>query len=172
MKLPGLVARMAGVEIEEYISMPEDEDNKVQFDLPNLKEEFTASVWADVLNPISGRTVAYYTKDYYASQPAVTVNEFNHGQVVYLGTMGGADFYDAVIGWVVEMGEVFSLMKTPSGVEVTERWSDDQRILFVLNHTQKEQQIQLEGDYRDMLADKPASGKIIIPPLDIVILEG
>jgi beta-galactosidase len=115
--------------------------------------------------------VAYYTKDYYASQPAVTVNEFNDGKVVYLGSMGDADFYDAVIGWVVEMGEVFSLMETPNGVEVTERWSDNQRILFILNHTQKEQQVQLDGAYQDLLADNPASGKIVIPPFGVVILE-
>jgi beta-galactosidase len=172
MKLPGLVARMAGVEIEEYISMPEDEDSKIQFDLPNLEEEFPAAVWADILNPTTARAVAYYTEDYYARQPAVTINEFNVGKVIYLGTMGDASFYDAVIGWVAEIAEVPSLIETPKGVEVTERWSDDQRILIILNHTQKEQQIQLNGKFRDVLADKPVSDKIVIPPLDVVILEG
>jgi beta-galactosidase len=154
MKLPGLVAGMAGVEIEEYISMAEDEDSKVQFGLPNLEEEFTAEVWADVLNPTTAKAGAHYTKDYYAGQPAVTVNEFNKGKVVYLGTMGDASFYDAVIGWVTEMAEISSLIETPNGVEVTERWSDDQRILFILNHT------------------KPVKGKITIPSLDIAIFVG
>jgi beta-galactosidase len=70
------------------------------------------------------------------------------------------------------MAEISSLIETPNGVEVTERWSDDQRILFILNHTQKEQQVQLDGTYRDLLTDKSASGKISIPSLDVAILEG
>ncbi|MGB8252727.1 MAG: beta-galactosidase, partial [Anaerolineaceae bacterium] len=100
MKLPGLVARMAGVEVEESISMPLDKDGQIRFGLPNLEAEFPAAVWADVLKPTTAKVVACYANDYYADQPAVTMNPYQAGRVIYIGTMGNAAFYDAITEWI------------------------------------------------------------------------
>ncbi|MBN1145752.1 MAG: beta-galactosidase [Anaerolineales bacterium] len=152
-KLPGRVARMAGVEIEEYISMPIDEDNRVRFILPNLEEEFTASVWADVLKPITATPVARYSSDYYAGQAAVTINAFDEGQVIYIGTLGDASFYENITKWVLDLADIKPLLDTPKGVEVTERWQGEQRLLFVLNHTGEKQMLELTKGYKDLLSD-------------------
>jgi beta-galactosidase len=64
MKLPGLIAEMAGVEVDEYISMPVDEDNLVRFVLPNLQAEFPVLVWADILKPTTAEVVARYVEGF------------------------------------------------------------------------------------------------------------
>ncbi len=170
MKLPGLVARMAGVEVEEYVSMPEDQDSQVQFGLPNLEEEFTASVWADVLNPTTAKIVARYSHDYYADQAAVTINALDKGKVIYIGTMGDANFYAGITKWILEIAGITPLLDTPAGVEVTERWQGNQRLLFVLNHTEESKIITLPAAYIDLLGEKKSS-EITIASFDVVVLR-
>jgi beta-galactosidase len=169
MKLPGLVTRMAGVEVEEYVSMPIDGDSQVQFGLPNLEKEFTATVWADVLNPTTANIVARYSNDYYADQAAVTINVFGKGKVIYIGTMGDATFYAGITNWLLKVSGTTPLLDTPAGVEVTERWKGAQSILFVLNHTETSQKITLSAAYIDLINEKRYSGELTIPPLDVVI---
>lgn len=111
-KLPGLVAEMCGVEVEEYVSMPIDEDGRIALDLPDSKGEFTAAVWADVLKPITAAAVARYTRDYYADEAAITINTWGGGQVIYLGTMGDAEFYAAIAGWALALAGIESFQFT------------------------------------------------------------
>jgi beta-galactosidase len=171
MKLPGLVAKMAGVEIEEYISMPEDEDSKVQFGLPHLEEEFTASVWADVLKPTTAKAVARYAHDYYANQAAVTINTFGDGKVIYIGTMGDARFYNSIAGWVLDLAGIKPLLHVPAGVEVTARWNGNQCVYFLLNHNTIACDLTLPGEYLDLISGTRITEKISIAPLDVLILR-
>jgi beta-galactosidase len=171
MKLPGLVAKMAGIEIDDYVSMPSDQDGEIQFGLPNLEDEFTASVWADILTPTTAKPVARYSRDYYRDQVAATINTYGNGKVIYLGTMSDARFYDSLIRWIVGLTEINPLLSTPPGVEVAERWQSDQRLLFVLNHTDATQQIILEGAYLDLLSDNQFSGSTSLEPYSVLVLK-
>jgi beta-galactosidase len=170
LKLPGLVAKMAGVEVEEYVSLPEDEDSKVHFTLPNLEEEFTASVWADVLKPTTARVAARYSQDYYANQAAVTMNTFGDGKVIYIGTMGDAGFYQSITEWVLGLANLEPLLDVPPGVEITERWNGSQQLLFILNHNTSVCEISLPDKYKDIISEKNVNGDISIAPYDVLVL--
>jgi beta-galactosidase len=172
MKLPGLVARMSGVEVQEYVSMPLDADNRVQFGLPNLEEEFTASVWADVLEPRGAEVVARYADDYFAGEAAVTLNRFGDGRVIYLGTLGDADYYAGVARWVLELAGITSLLGVPEGVEVAERWQGNRQLLFVLNHSGKAQTITLDKSYTDLVSGARKTGAMELHPYDVLTLVG
>jgi beta-galactosidase len=169
-KLPGLVARMAGVEVEEYVSMPEDQDSLVQFGLPNLEATFTASVWADLLEPTTARTVASYAQDYYAGQPAVTINLLEKGKVIYIGTLGDASFYAGITRWILSLVDIAPILETSEGVEVTERWQAGKRFVFILNHNEDSQEITLDGNYMEIKTGETLSGTFTIPPRDVKIL--
>ncbi|MGB3717564.1 MAG: beta-galactosidase [Candidatus Promineifilaceae bacterium] len=170
MKLPGLVAKMCGVEVEEYISMPTDSDNAVQFGIPELEEEFTTSIWADVLDPIEAKVIGRFTGDYYADKPAATINVYGDGKVIYLGAMGDVDYYSSIARWVSGLARIDPLLETPIGVEVAERWQGDQRLLFVLNHTRQTESIFLEGHYVDLLTGDQLIDEFNIPPTEVMIL--
>ncbi len=170
MKLPGLVAKMCGIEIEEYISMPVDEDNRVQFGLPELEDDFPASVWADVIEPKGAEVIAWHTQDFYAKKPAATINRCEKGAAIYLGIMGDSAYYNAIARWISGMAGVEPLMETPSGVEVTERWQGKKRLLFVLNHHPEAQDILLESPCFDLLSGKNFTGHVTIAPREVLIL--
>jgi len=170
MKLPGLVAKMCGIEIEEYISMPVDEDNRVQFGLPELEDDFPASVWADVIEPKGAEVIAWHSQDFYAGKPAATINLFEKGKVIYLGIMGDSTYYNAIARWISGLAGVEPLMETPIGVEVTERWQGEKRLLFVLNHHPEAQDVPLESPCFDLLSGKNFTGHVTIAPREVLIL--
>ena len=170
LKLPGLVAKMCGIEIEEYVSMPVDQDNRVQFGLPELEDEFPASVWADVIEPKGAEVIAWHTQDFYAGKPAATMHSYKKGKVIYLGMMGDSAYYTAIARWISELAGVEPLLETPSGVEVTERWQGEKRLLFVLNHNSTPQDFSLESPCFELLSGKNVFGHISIASFDVLIL--
>lgn len=167
MKLPGLVTDMCGAVVEEYVSMPTDADNQIEFQ----GKTFTASVWADILAPQNADVVAYYKEDFYAGKPAITQNIYGKGSVIYLGTMGDQDFYRTVARWLLELAKIAPPMDVPVGVEVTARWQDKQRVLFVLNHTESTQTIKLDGLHIDILTGDEKNGALELPRYGVLIVK-
>jgi len=173
MSLPGLLVDLCGVEVEEYDSLPTDGRNELEFTLPELTSAPTASasVWCDILEPKRATVVARYTQDYYAGRPAITLNETAQGRVVYVGTVGDAPLYAALVGWSLSMIGVEPLLSVPEGVEVAERWQGDQRLLFLLNHTGRMQEVTLDGHYLNLLdGSAPLDGTVALAPKDVLVL--
>lgn len=172
-RLPGLLAELCGVEVEEYDSLGADMHNELEFTPPELASNppVSVSVWCDVLRPKSASVVARYTQDYYAGKPAITLNRFGQGQVVYVGTMGDARLYETLAGWLLNLVGVQAILAVPKGVEVTERWQGNRRLLFVLNHTDREQEVALDGRHTDLLDGSAAlEGRGTVAPRDVLIL--
>jgi len=171
--LPGLLAELCGVEVEEYDSLGVDMHNELEFALPELASNLPvpASVWCDVLKPNGATVVAHYTQDYYTGKPAITLNRFGQGQVVYVGTMGDVRLYETLAGWLLTLAGVRTVLVAPKGVEVTERWQGNRRLLFALNHTDREQEVTLDGRYTDLLDDSGVvEGRVFIAPRDVLVL--
>ena len=171
--LPGLLAELCGVEVEEYDSLPADTRNRLEFTPPELASNppVSASVWCDVLKPNGATVVARYAQDYYTGKPAITLNRFGQGQVVYVGTMGDARLYETLAGWLLTLAGVRTVLTAPKGVEVTERWQGNRRLLFVLNHTEREQEVTLDGRYTDLLdGSGVVEGRVFIAPRDVLVL--
>lgn len=172
-RLPGLLAELAGIEVEEYDSLPPETHNGLEFLLPELATAHlpSAHVWCDVLKPNGATVVARYTQDYYAGKPAMTLNHFGQGQVLYVGTLGD-DVYETLTGWLLGLAGVKRLLAAPEGVEVTERWQGDRRLLFVLNHTEREQEVTLDCCYTNLLdGSTTLQGTLTIAPRDVLVLS-
>ncbi len=173
MSLPGLLADLCGVEVEEYDSLPADGRNELEFTLPELASGPTASasVWCDVLEPRGATVVARYTQDYYAGRPAITLNEIGQGQVVYVGTVGDAPLHRALVDWSLGLVGAQPPPVVPRGIEMTERRQGDRRLLFVLNHTDQRQDVTLDGRYVNLLHNSaPLEGTVALAPKDVLVL--
>ena len=172
-RLPGLLAELCGVEVEEYDSLSADMHNGLEFALPELASgsPVPVSMWCDVLKPNGATVVARYTQDYYAGKPAITLNRFAQGQVVYVGALGDAGLYETLADWLLDSVGVQAILTAPKGIEVTERWQGPQRLVFVLNHTDREQEVDLDGRYTDLLdSSATLKGAVTVPPRDVLVL--
>jgi len=161
------------VEVEEYDSLSSTMQNCLEFVIPELagSGEPTVGVLCDILKPTSAKVVARYMQDYYSGKPAITINQFGDGQVVYVGAAGNGELYDVLSIWLLQMTGIKSSLAVPAGVEVTERWRNDQRLLFVLNHTQHPQQLTFDKRYECLLDNSIIEGAVSLAPHDILILR-
>jgi beta-galactosidase len=171
-RLPGLLAELCGVEVEEYDSLAPGMSNEIEFSLPELAAHspVPAGIWCDVLQPNGAEVVAAYTQEYYAGRPAITMNRLGKGKAVFVGTLGDATLYEALAGWLLELSGVQPILSVPEGVEVAERWQGDQRLLFVLNHGDEEQEVELGGSLCNLLNGESIGEFVAIAPKDVLVL--
>ena len=170
LELPGLVASMCGLGIEEQISIPADRDNQIRFEGPGLQGVFPTFALADVLAPKSAKVIAWHVGDFYDGKPAATINAFGKGTVVYLGVMGDRAYYDAVGRWACGLAGIEPAIDAPAGVEIAERHQGGERIVFVLNHTEAAQTIMLDEGWVDLLQDRRLEGPVQVDPLGVLCL--
>jgi beta-galactosidase len=145
--------------------------NEILFDLPELNAAFPTSALADVLEPKGSRVIARHVNDFYANKPAATLNHFGKGKAVYLGALGDGAYYDSLARWLSNLAGIQSLLETPPGVEVTERWDGERRLLFLINHSAQPQKIKLDGVYINLLDEKSLNGEFQIDPYGVLILQ-
>ena len=159
MKLPGLLAEVCGVEVEEYDSLSLDRSQPLKFADATLDPAGSslARAWCDVLDPTTAETVAAYTEDFYAGRAAVTANRYGVGTAIYIGTFGNGDLYHALAPLWCATAKVEPVASSAEGIEICRRQQGEQAIWFVLNHTAQEQQVDLP----DGLADLSDSGQAV-----------
>lgn len=173
MPLPGLLAGVCGVEVEEYDSLPLGDRNAVRFvaaGLPRAESPATEA-WADVLRPEGAEVVATYLHDYYAGRPAITLNKYGEGRALYLGAFGKQDLLLPLTRWLLEMAQVPLPFAPAEDVEVVERRRGEQSLLFVLNHSSGGQEVEVAGDFRDLLTGCDVHGVVNLGPYGVAILE-
>ena len=169
MPLPGLLADLCGVEIEEYDLSPAGLANPLQFSAP-IVTGGEATLWYDILKPRTAAVMARYTQDYYTGKPAITSNDTGRGKAIYVGTIGDAALAQTVIDWTLELAAVRPILDTPAGVEATVRWQGQRRLLFLLNHNAETQRVTLDGAWLDLLREQRVSGEIELAGRDVCIL--
>lgn len=172
-RFPGLLAELCGVEVEEHDSLGPGMRNSLRFSPPGqvARSPLPAAIWCDVLEPKGAEVVATYSDDYYAGKPAITLNCWGKGQVVYVGVLGDGRLYEELTGWFCDLAAVRPLLNVREDIEVTERWHGDRRLLFVLNHSGSEQPLALDGRYVDLLdGSRVREGIITLMPTDVLVL--
>ena len=171
-RLPGSLAEVCGVEVEEYDSLSSQMQNGVEFVLPELAERecVPAGVLCDILKPTSATVVARYTQDYYAGKPAITLNSFGGGRAIYVGALGDAPLYDVLAKWLLGSTSVEENFTLPSEVELTHRIQGNKSLYFILNHNQSPQTIHIAYSARNLLDQTELTGEVQVAPQDVLIL--
>ncbi|CAA9295407.1 MAG: GH42 [uncultured Chloroflexia bacterium] len=169
MPLPGLLAELCGITIEDYDSLPEGGGQGLEFTSGfTPASEARADIWCDILVPQSAEVVACYTANYYAGEASVTLNRVGRGQAVYVGTAGNRALYDTLAPWLLNLAGV-SLCFENDGLEITERSRGDTRLRFVLNHSEEERRVSAHG--YDLLTDKAVEGEVSLAPKGVMVLK-
>lgn len=173
MPLPGLLAGVCGIEVEEYDSLPAGVSQPLTFVAEGFQNgpALRAQIWCDVLRMHSAQPIALYTQDYYAGKPAITENIYGAGRAVYVGTFGDGELYNALVEGLLRRAHIQVEMNTPPGVEWSVRWRGEHPIHFVLNHTSQKRQVNLKRRMQDLLTGNVLqSGSVELPPYQVLIL--
>lgn len=172
--LPGLLADLCGVTVEEYVSLAPEECVEISWASGAQAQAgsvVSASVWCDLLEPQGAEVLARYGDAYFAGRPAVTRHTFGGGQAIYVGTLS-APVYDVLTPLLLEWGGIEPSGPVVDDIEITTRVRADVQFLFILNHGARERTIRLDRDAVDLLHDRAApAGELTLAPFDVRILR-
>ncbi len=159
MPIPGLLDGLTGVKLLEYDCL-RDAAGVVRWD----GTDYPCRHWCDVVEPTTATPVAAYAHEFYAGTPAITVNGFGRGRAWYVGTTMDETLADRFIAEMCAAAGVAPLMPTPHGVEAVRRVARGRTYLFLLNHNESLQQVELPAGYRPWGGD---GWDGLLPPLAV-----
>lgn len=102
------------------------------------------------------------------------MNEAGSGRAIYVGVLASADFYGALLDWLLPLAGVTPLLPpnaAPPGVEVAARTGPAGQVLFVLNHTSTPCTVILHQDCIDALTKRPTPRELLLEPRGVRILQ-
>jgi beta-galactosidase len=167
--LPGLLADVMGVTLEDYVPIYA-QNPQVKFGSMLAGADAECGIWADILKPSSAEVLASYSSGQHSGKPAITLNEFGNGKAVYVGAdLRGADLARVLATFVVSAG-IKRPIEVPTGIELTVRKSAQKRWLCLLNHKSEPQTINLDGSFKDAIAGQSHRGATEIPGYGVLVL--
>jgi beta-galactosidase len=173
---PGPLRQLLGIWAEEIDVLSPQESNQAVFAEPfgTLSGTYPAHLLCDRVHPEGARVLAVYGQDFYAGEPALTVNAYGQGRAYYLATGLEQDALTELVAQLCAEQNVASLLPTraPSGLEVSARVSPSgERLLYLLNHAEETLSSVLpEGTYQDLLTGQKCRSQVEIPSRGVLIL--
>lgn len=169
--LPGELSSILGIEVEEYDSIYGEASVGITMELAGQRLEGTADTWCDVISLETADTIAEYSTEYYAGRAAVTKNAVGKGQAIYVGTRLDASLTAKLIDYALALANVAHGPLAGTGIETAIREKADLRLLFLLNHSDKQQTVDLPNEYIDVLTETLMTGKIRLEPYGVRVLR-
>ncbi len=166
---PGLLAEIAGVEVEEYYALDEPAPVKGNW------FEGRSQVWAERLKLLQGGTtqiIARYGKanGWLDDQAAITVNAYGKGLVYFTGAYLDLDAQQAYLDRVIKnagLGQVAA----PPGVEIATRIkADGTEVFFVINHQSEPKVIPFPWQFKNHLSQEPSANQLSLPGYGVALL--
>jgi len=169
---PGPLRQLFGIRSEEIDALYDDEENEVIAEPGLLPDQtrYRAVTFCDLIHAESASVLARYGRDFYAGDPALTVNTFGEGEAYYIAARTGDDFLTA---FYTALASRTGLRRPitgalPKGVTVRERGN----LLFVFNYDREPHTVEvLPEDLRDFLSGEPCTGRLSLPPYGVRIFE-
>jgi beta-galactosidase len=167
--LPGPFGKLAGVEVDEYDSVPKDSSFTVEAAGYSIK----ASGIREHLLPKGGAQTAGVNRGgHMEGWPALTFRAHGKGVVWYLGTLPAAE------GWTILLRNIMLPLAgvtlredIPAGVEVVRRSGSGRTLNFFLNHTASPQQIPINKKAADLISGRTVSENLKLAPYGVAILK-
>ena len=124
-----------------------------------------------VVAPNLGRALAVYAGGDFQHEPALTSHDVGDDHVVYVG--GGAT-HASLVDIVGALRRSHGLESTtpPVGVEqVRLRRPDGRELVFLLDHTDEDLLVPIDGPLRDHLGGETHDGTVALRPFGVALLE-
>ena len=169
--LPGELARLFGITIHAWDTLPEGASGQVRSTGGPLGQNaYETSLFADLITLQAAGSLATYSRGWHEGYHAVTVNSVGKGTAIYVGTHLQEEFYDKLYSWLLPACGFGQLLTVPDGTEVCTRTGEKGEVVFALNFRDEPQKLSLPGDYSELLTGKTVSQEVEVPPYGVAVL--
>jgi beta-galactosidase len=173
---PGPLRKLLGIWAEEIDVLSPQESNRVLFEKPfgELSGSYACGMLCDRVHPEGAAVLATYGDDFYAGEPAVTVNAFGSGKAYYLATVMEKDAVQRLLRALCRERGVAPPFgsEPPAGVEIMPRRSPAGEVLYyVMNHNAAPAAVTLPGSFVDLITGSSCAGEQSLPAYSVHILR-
>lgn len=166
---PGLLIQLAGVEVEDWTMLAEDERRTAQFS--DGGAEVALSTFVERLRPTRASIIASWLGDdpLLAGAPAITRNVVGKGVVYYIGGHSPADAVEVIAGHLLSTMTIGPIVEAGPDVEAIERMGSRRRYVCLCNHSsQKQVARRVRGE--ELLSGVALAGEITLLPHGVAII--
>ncbi|MGP4041103.1 beta-galactosidase [Gracilibacillus sp. D59] len=163
---PGLLTELTGVSVDEFEVLPDRCTNTITYN----NKEYEVKVWLDMLELNTAKSLATYTKKFYAGRTAISKNQYKNGIVYFVGVMGNDSLMKDLLKDVAnECGLAYTSL--PDGVYRTCRQNEECKFYFYVNMNNEPKELTLPEVGTDILTGERITGKVTLDALDALIIQ-
>ena len=167
---PGSLAPAAGVEVEDYYALLENEVVPLQGIISGQ-----AQIWAERLKVLDPTTeiLAHYgaANGWLDNRPAITVHPYGQGYVWFVGAYLDVPAQDAFTALLLQRVGIQPLLAAPPEVEVCRRLTASGQPVFILiNHSRTLQTLTLPWTAREHLSGAVVPALLELPPYGVGVV--
>lgn len=153
---PGALRDLLGVRVEEFHPLGPDERVR-------LCSGATGDLWSETVHATGAKIVSRYAGGVLDGRPAITRNKVGRGSAWYISTRLDEESWSRWLAFVAGVAGVRPVRAgLPPGVETVIRREGERAWLFVLNHTDGEQDVPADG--MDLLTGARVTGSVRVRP--------
>ena len=164
----GELKEVFGIWNEETDTLYPGESNIVDMN----GKKYPAHDYCEVIHAESAQVLARYESDFYAGNPAVTVNKYGNGKAYYIAFRSDDEFacdFCNMLGIGSDGARRF--IDYPAGVSVRTREDDENIFFFVQNFNDSAVCVNLTEEFTDVQNGKKISGSVELSVYDTLILR-
>lgn len=142
-------------------------DNKL-----NLTGSMNAVELCELIHLEGADAIAQYSSEFYAGLPAITVNNYGKGKAYYIGARIEKDaLYYLYDGISVDSGIKPIIDNIPDGVSVKSRTDGENEYVFVMNFSEENKTVYINGRFTDLLTGEEYDGSIDLGVYRVIIIK-
>jgi beta-galactosidase len=168
---------LLGIWVEEYRPLLPGDSIDVHSNDPSLPATSAATAWSEHLHMTTAEPLMSYVGGDLDGSPAVTARALpGGGRAWYVSASLEPDVMETLVLRIAGDSAAEPILPNPppAGIEVAERHTDDERFLFLLNHGDTEQAVDVSSaggsPWTYATSRAPAGGSVKVSGGDVVIL--
>lgn len=172
---PGPLKDVLGIWVEEIDALYDKDSNSILINGKNpldLKGEYKAGVFCDLIHLNSAEAIASYQQDFYVGRPALTVNKFGKGEAYYIASRNEDNFLADFYQQIIDKLEIDPALDTalPQGVTAQLRSDGDKNYIFLMNFTNEKKDIKIDKQYHSLISGQEITDYIELEPYGIEVI--
>ncbi|MDQ0972531.1 beta-galactosidase [Neobacillus niacini] len=167
---PGYLADLVGVTVEDFTRVaPFEEVPCINFKGENVLE---ANDFNEILHLQSDdvEVIGTYTCAYFEGKPALVKRNDGLGSSYYFGGVFNLE-HTSLLLKELELNNYQDQFELPQEIELAIRHKDGIEYTFLLNYSERPQEIVVKKEFRNILTGNMVTNKHTLNPYDVLILE-
>lgn len=170
----GKLSEIFGIWNEEIDSLEDGVTNDVKLFIDGSENKTQATDYCELMHIKTAEVIGTYETDFYSGMTAASMNKYGKGKAYYLGFRTDAEGLSPFIRKVLKDAGVseFSIEKDGKrSVTLKRRTDGETEYIFASNFTNQRVEIELNGEYMELISKISVNGRIVFEAFDSKIFK-